>query len=776
MTEPNAFEKAIKSTGEFVDSNITGTFSGATDAVAKKAGEVGLGEDTAKGVMPWLAGGAAALIGVMLLEPIQWVVKSVFKLARNVLTLGGMLENIPIIGGLFTAIGDVIDTVGEYAGYVVPAIAAFIGYKAFQTKSTGESGNAPGGLQGAAQDAKPALEGSTAAIAVGLQAGLQSNGQRIETLRTIITAPESGDTAATSKQIAQLRQRLGDDGFNKLHKEMFGSEPPEGKVDARFTSKNASKLLMQIDTLEIRAANTRLAELNAVQTPKVGFLKSIIRKIDAIPIVRSIPGIKQVVGWAQNDIGQSAAKNVQANRDAAIAELKSGKLKGLVVDQLVEDVAKIKQTTPQPAVASTMVDTAPDAPEPTTRPSAPVAQETNPGLSPNRERIGFASGSQQGSTNAMMADDGYIASLMEVAEPLRVDGRASPGTTGTTRIEPFSNKTEGTAAPAADTPENPVRTSQPAASKPSFLHGAPRAGYSAGAGGAAILGGAMVLADKDASTEAKIAAGGASAAGLTAVSAELAGATRLARGAGVVGGVIAAPLNAVNAYHSFTKENATAEDYLQGGISTAYTAGTAAMMTGVGFVPGAITVIGAGVTDIGHKGYQAANALSEISRIKEQIDNSFVPSANCLAANACIQGRLKEKLVAQGVTEMPFGDGTWIDLRDKRNAYIAKEVLKKASADAKSEMDENNYVLLPRFFSFTDHQKKVQQKYESARMDYMQYEQALQEYDNYVQQEQERWKERDQYRSTEASLGTLSSGATPNSKDSSGNTVGTRKT
>ncbi len=260
MTEPNAFEKTIKSTGEFVDDNITGKLSGATDAVAKGASGV-LDENTTKGIMPWLAGGLATIAGMLLLEPINWAVKGAFKLLRNVVTLGGLLEDIPVIGGLFKALGDAIDTVGEYAGYVVPAIAGFIGYKAFQTTPTAVP---PTVGQRVIDGAKAAYEGTGKAAGTAVDVvknigeTLRENadeivplgavtgsaalvGARANALAVDKNAALQPSEQATARLMERLEKRFGADNTNKLAEKMGFDKSPLSEKEAALVEETVVK-------------------------------------------------------------------------------------------------------------------------------------------------------------------------------------------------------------------------------------------------------------------------------------------------------------------------------------------------------------------------------------------------------------------------------------------------------------------------------------------------------------------------------------------------------
>ena len=69
--------------------------------------------------------------------------KYIFGFVRKLVTGFGLFEKIPLVGKLFTGLGNMVATIGDYAGYVIPAIAAFIGYKMTLSFNRGSSGTPP---------------------------------------------------------------------------------------------------------------------------------------------------------------------------------------------------------------------------------------------------------------------------------------------------------------------------------------------------------------------------------------------------------------------------------------------------------------------------------------------------------------------------------------------------------------------------------------------------------------------------------------------------------
>ncbi len=723
--DPNILEQIAKGTGEFVNKNITGSLSGLTDEASKKiASATGLDENTTRSALPWAAGGLATLAGIFLLQPIHWATKKIFGLAKNIVTGFGLLEKIPIIGGLFSMLGKAIDTIGEYAGYIVPAIAGFIGYKAFQTE-TKKTPPGPGDIIARLpEDTQPAIAGALPGLAIGAQAGMQTRGQRAEVIKAVIAAPVAGEAPATSTQVTRLRELLGEDGFAKLHKSMFGNDPTDGKVDARLTGKNAGRLIYQIEGLETDFTRERIGEIRA-DKPKMGIGRTLINRT---------PVVGRVVEWISPATGLTRKERISTSRQEAQSPAERSVIRERIVSQLVEEVHTVRGTTATLAPAA--------APAASTPAQAPVTDTPEPStgrtsvLDTGRDRIGF------GASRAQAEMPGAQAR----ATPASPFTQPPPTLTG----EPVL--VQPPVAPA-ETPHTPQNTN----AERSFWSGAPRPGFTYAAGGAAALGGAAVLMDKNASTAAKVAGGTAAGSGVVATAAQLAGYSRAARNFGIVGAVVTAPLTGLSAIHSFTKENKTAEDYVEGGINTAYTVGVANLWNPVGLP----TLVGAGVADIGHKGYQIVDGLSAVERLKTQIDASYTPSKNAMGAAATIQGVLKEKLKERGVPMGRMPGGEWVDIRSEKDAYIAKKTLEEARDAAKARMDAHNHSLIPRFlkpqifgWTISDSLNRDQDIFEQSRDDYKRYERALSEFDNFVEGERKAWPERE-LKMSEVSLGEL---------------------
>lgn len=239
------FDDPIGATSEFVDKNITGSAKGLTDSLAKKVDSPALSEKTAKGAIPWLAAGASTLVGVALLKPINWLVGGAFSLVKNVVTLGGLLPQIPVLGKPFEWLGQGIDFVGKYAGLAVPAIAGFIGYKAFQSADS----NIDDGKGNDAQAGNERLLGIGGAAGVTALAGRANQ-------RTALENAGRPRVVATASREANLRQRLA-------------ALPADGDAASKGQIAKLDKLLGQNNRMRIVESIGKDGVLTAAQADAV---------------------------------------------------------------------------------------------------------------------------------------------------------------------------------------------------------------------------------------------------------------------------------------------------------------------------------------------------------------------------------------------------------------------------------------------------------------------------------------------------------------------------
>jgi len=88
-----------------------------------------INEESAQKFIPLAVGGGIAIIGYLLIGPIQTVTGYAFKGLKQIVTGFGYFEKIPGIGGMFKGLGDAVESAGEYVAYALPALAGLVGYK-----------------------------------------------------------------------------------------------------------------------------------------------------------------------------------------------------------------------------------------------------------------------------------------------------------------------------------------------------------------------------------------------------------------------------------------------------------------------------------------------------------------------------------------------------------------------------------------------------------------------------------------------------------------------
>ncbi|MFO0389927.1 MAG: hypothetical protein ACK502_09465 [Alphaproteobacteria bacterium] len=500
VDEPNPVDKFMK------DAGIAGAFHGATDAVAKTLSEKtngGISENTTKSIMPWMAGGAAALVGMLLLQPIHWLVKGTFKALRNIVTLGGMLENIPIIGGLFTAIGDVIDTIAEYAGYVVPAIGAFIGYKAFQTapspepktpldtarelisKTTDTAGDL---VKGAKSVGNALVENATEIGGTGAIAGTAALvGARANNQQAALSSEE-----ATARLKQRLEARYGEDGARKIAEKVGFDKSPLSAKDAATVEEIVVKHNVDFD---------RQKEAEALKNLRPGFLNRIGNALKPVgkiiyPVVKPFAPLVtipyniaampfRVAGGVWN-LGANAAYKVTGGRighndqieavkqsmkvDARADAAKEALRRQFTIDDAVAESIKEEFTAkrdPATAKPPTASDT-PDAPA-AAKPNAPAAEASpTPGTAkapePPVNPAKPAASTAQPSPGSMVKD-GYRFSYdpVEGAVARPVDGIAVPrqGTSSSPQSGATGSSGRTAVMDAPEAPAQAPRTATP---------------------------------------------------------------------------------------------------------------------------------------------------------------------------------------------------------------------------------------------------------------------------------------------------------------------------
>lgn len=129
-TQAPWYERAYES----VDYSVRGAFGKATDMAAEsihEGTEGGIHREHVKTGMPIAAAIGTGLLGMVLIEPLTTGGKWLMSGARAVVTGGGYLEKIPVVGKVFSGLGWATDKIGEYSGWAFSGVASLLAYKAF---------------------------------------------------------------------------------------------------------------------------------------------------------------------------------------------------------------------------------------------------------------------------------------------------------------------------------------------------------------------------------------------------------------------------------------------------------------------------------------------------------------------------------------------------------------------------------------------------------------------------------------------------------------------
>lgn len=125
--------------------------------VAKSIADSGIGfsKEQVHNAIPIV--GAAALAGgsLLLAGPIGNGAKGIFKFAGKALTGFGLLDNVPILGGLMKSVGKGLESIGKYAGYAIAPLAGALGYIALSDKKIQNMPEVKSGYSGLAVSALP---------------------------------------------------------------------------------------------------------------------------------------------------------------------------------------------------------------------------------------------------------------------------------------------------------------------------------------------------------------------------------------------------------------------------------------------------------------------------------------------------------------------------------------------------------------------------------------------------------------------------------------------
>lgn len=97
-------------------------------------GNLNISEDSAKAALPYAAAGAVGIGALLLNEPLGKMGKGLFNGVKWVVTGGGYLEDIPLVGKVFSGLGWVADKLGDVSGYILGGATALLTFKLFENR------------------------------------------------------------------------------------------------------------------------------------------------------------------------------------------------------------------------------------------------------------------------------------------------------------------------------------------------------------------------------------------------------------------------------------------------------------------------------------------------------------------------------------------------------------------------------------------------------------------------------------------------------------------
>ena len=104
-----------------------------TDTAAQKVAHfTGASPKTVENVLPIVAAVGTAALGISLADSLSKLGRGFFGLIKKVVTFGGYLEKIPVVGVLFSGLGKMLDWMGSMSGYAITGLASFLAYKMLQ--------------------------------------------------------------------------------------------------------------------------------------------------------------------------------------------------------------------------------------------------------------------------------------------------------------------------------------------------------------------------------------------------------------------------------------------------------------------------------------------------------------------------------------------------------------------------------------------------------------------------------------------------------------------
>lgn len=211
----------------------------ATDGISES---FGADKEDTKAAMPYAAAAGAGIVGLALSSPITRLGTSITNGLKKLVTGGGYLERIPVVGAVFTGLATVIDWIGSASGYLFAAAASVLTFKAFQTPPK------PPALMNPTQTGTTAIPALTNPIL---------NSQTIpkvdEKLQRAFTSTEG--PFASKTQMRALEDAFGKKNLALIRLELGDSKKP-------LTAAQADALL---ETLEARKASFLNAHENEIK-------------------------------------------------------------------------------------------------------------------------------------------------------------------------------------------------------------------------------------------------------------------------------------------------------------------------------------------------------------------------------------------------------------------------------------------------------------------------------------------------------------------------------
>lgn len=140
-----AVDDANQSVNKAVQYKYEGwTKDAAEKLAAKKFSEkAGFDAEDYKKAIPVGVAAGAGLAGLLLVGPLTKIGGFALKSVKKLVTGFGYFERIPLIGGLFTALGQTVDWIGKASGYLLAGTASVLTFKAFQARPEAPTPLAP---------------------------------------------------------------------------------------------------------------------------------------------------------------------------------------------------------------------------------------------------------------------------------------------------------------------------------------------------------------------------------------------------------------------------------------------------------------------------------------------------------------------------------------------------------------------------------------------------------------------------------------------------------